>query len=154
MQKIDPALQRAVWARVQASLGHSVGEGKTLQSLMENEQTGRTACRRLSRRLCGRGGALLLKISAEEDAHLRALQTLIFLDTGRCPALPPEPVDSAASTEEELRAARERAREAAAAYEDAARDYPSYAALFHSLAAGERRHTSWLDALMKNYSKN
>jgi len=151
MQKIDPALQRAVWARVQASLGRSGGEGNTLQSLMENERTGRAACRRLSRRLCGRGGALVLKISAEEDAQLRALQTLLFLDTGRCPALPPEPADSAASTAEELRAARERAVETAAAYEAAAREYPAYAALFHVFAAGERKHASWLDALMKKY---
>ncbi len=147
MQKIDPALQKAVWARVQASLGRPAGDEGTLPALLRIEQTGRTACRRLGRRLCGRGGALLLKISAEEDAHLRALQTLIFLNTGRCPALPPESVASAASTEAGLRAARERAEEAAAAYEDAAREYPAHAALFHSFAADERKHASWLSRL-------
>jgi len=153
MQKIDPAMQRAVWARVQASLGRPAGDDETLRALLQNEQTGRTACRRLSRRLGGRGGALVLKISAEENAHLRALQTLIFLNTGRCPALPPEPPLSAASEPEELRAALERAEKAAAAYENAALEYPQHAALFQTLAAGERKHASWLVCLTQKYSK-
>ncbi len=154
MQKIDPVLQRAVWARVRASLGRPARDCGALSRFLQNEQTGRTACRRLSRRLGGRGGALVLKIGAREDAHLRALQTLIFLETGRCPAFPVTPPDAAASVLEELRAARERAGEAAAGYEGAAVEWPAYAALFQSMATDERTHEAWLTCLLQNYSRN
>ncbi len=152
MQKIDPVLQRAVWARVRASLGRPARDCGALSRFLQNEQTGRSACRRLSRRLGGRGGALVLKIGAREDAHLRALQTLIFLETGCCPAFPVTPPDAAASELEELRAARERARANAGAYEGAAGDWPAYAALFQSMASDERTNEAWLERVMDQYS--
>ena len=155
MQTIDPALQKAVWERV---LGHAPAKTENrpeagpptaeLLRFLEDERDGAAAYRRLSRRLWGQDAALLRRIAEEARMHCQVLHAAYFAETGQRANLAPQEPSSLPPAPEALLSARNREREKARTYEEAAKRWPSLSEDFQEMAEDKRRRAQCLHVLL------
>lgn len=155
MQTIDPALQRAVWARVLGTAPAASDKGAAAEApeaellqFLENERDGAAAYRRLSRRLWGRDAALLRHMAGEAELHCQVLHAAYYAGTGRRAKLPPREPSRLPSAPEALLAARDRERAAARDYEEAAARWPSLSGELREMAEDKRRRAQGLHLLL------
>lgn len=151
MQTIDPALQKAVWARVLGTAPARTEEEppeKALLGFLEQEWNGYETYRRLSRRLWGQDAALLRGLAAETLARCQTLHAVYYTETGRRAELPPKERGGLPPAPEALAAAREQERKTARAYEEAAKRWPSLSEDLLALAGEERRRAQLLKTLL------
>lgn len=151
MQTIDPALQKAVWARVLGTAPVTAAEEspeRALLRFMEGEREGFETYRRLSRRLWGRDAALLRGLAAESFSHFQLLHAAWYEQTGRRAGLPPVERSDIPSLPEALVSARNREEKTARACEEAAKRWPSLSGDFLALAGDKRRRVRCLHTLL------
>lgn len=162
VEKIDPKLAQAVWARVlranrpQPPIPPRPPMPPTPP---RPEEPSREELRQWMAEIlarvrgyrsvnAGRNTALLRRMATEEEGHRRQLAALYFLLYGRRPevlsgAAPGK--RSAASALRDLYGAEQRA---VRQWREAARQYPTHAALFTQFARDDRRHAEQLRRIL------
>lgn len=151
MQTIDPALQKAVWARVLGTApapAEATPPAAELLQFLTDKRVGFEIYRKLSRRLWGRNAALLRNIAEEERAHFYSLHAAYYAETGRRAELPPDQPSRLPPLPEAVLSARNRENSTARAYEEAAKRWPSLSDGFRAMAEDERRHARLLNGLL------
>lgn len=151
MQTIDLALQKAVWARVLGTAPERTEDEPpetALLRFLEGERDGYETYRRLSRRMWGRDAALMRGLAAESLSRCQVLHAAYYAETGRRAGLPPLEQSNLPSLPDALVSARNREKENALAYEEAAKRWPSLSDDFLALAGDERRRVRCLHTLL------
>lgn len=145
MDPYDKEKTREIWQRVLDGGTAQDSGPERLRAWIAGEQRSAAVCAALARRVPG--GEALARISREERAHSRSLETLLYLRTGERSVPAKTPVPGPVS--EALRTAHRRALEAAAQYAQAAETMPEHAALLRRMAEEERRHAAQFFLLLE-----
>lgn len=140
MDTYDPEMAERVWNRVRGKEEAPPAAPSTqgLLSLIAEEMQDATTYLHLSRGYQGKEGALLRKLSQEEQAHAACLKGIYTLITGNRPevrAVPPKQE----SAEITLRRCYGREMRRLHEYENRSKD-PEYGQVFARLAIQEREH--------------
>lgn len=140
MDTYDPEMAERVWNRVRGKAEDPPAAPSTqgLLSLIAEEMQDATTYLHLSRGYQGKEGALLRKLSQEEQAHAACLKGIYTLITGNRPevrAVPPKQE----SAEIILRRCYGREMRCLNEYENRSKD-PEYGQVFARLAIQEREH--------------
>lgn len=137
METYDKAKAARVWQRVQGAAAANPTQG--LPGMIAEEWADAALYLALSRRVQGPAGAILRKMSQEEQAHMACLKGMYTLQgTGRPDIPAPQPADKA-PVGLLLRRCYGREMRCLAQYEARAAD-PEYGQVFARMAQQEREH--------------